>query len=321
MTGRYIVGRLAQILPTVAGILLLVFVLIHLAPGDPILAIAGEHGDEAYYAFMRERFGLDRSLLEQLFTFGKNVLRGDFGISYVQGRPAMAVILERVPATLLLLISALLLSSIAGLLVGAWSARRPGSAGDLSATVVSLALYAAPAFWLGQLAILALALKAGFFPVQGMTGAGSSATGLTRAADIAWHLTLPVLVLAAQELAAVTRLTRGSLIEELASDYARTARAKGLAEHRVLSRHALRRALGPVVTVIGARLGQLLGGAVVIEIVFAWPGLGRLLLTSLQARDAPVLLGIFFLGALVVVLANLLTDLVYGLLDPRVRYR
>ena len=321
MTARYIAARLVQILPTVAGILLVAFLLIHLAPGDPMLALAGEHGDERYYAFMRERFGLDRSLPAQLVAFGRNVLSGDFGLSYLQGRPVMAVILERVPATLLLLGSALVLSSIAGLLIGAWTARRPGSVGDLTAGVGSLALYAAPAFWLGQLAILALGLHAGLFPVQGMTSAGSEAAGFRRVADVAWHLCLPMLVLAAQELAAVARLSRGSLIEELASDYARTARAKGLPERTVLSRHALRRALLPVVTVIGSRFGQLLGGTVVIEIVFAWPGLGRLLLTSLQARDAPVLLGIFFLGSLAVVLANLLTDLIYGLLDPRVRYR
>ena len=320
MTARYIAGRLAQTLPTVAGILLVAFLLIHLAPGDPILALAGEHGDERYYAFMRERYGLDRSLPEQLLAFGRNVLGGDFGTSYVHGRPALAVILERVPATLLLLTPALLLSSIAGLLVGAWSARRAGRFGDLCATVASLALYAAPAFWLGQLVILLLALRAGLFPVQGMTSAGSGVAGLSRAADIAWHLALPMLVLAAQELAAVARISRASLIEELATDYARTARAKGVPERTVLSRHALRRALLPVVTVIGSRLGQVLGGTVVIEIVFGWPGLGRLLLTSLQARDAPVLLGIFFLGALAVMLANLLTDLVYGLLDPRVRY-
>lgn len=321
MTARYLALRLAQMLPTVAGILLVVFLLIHLAPGDPILAIAGEHGDGPYYAFMRERFGLDRPLVEQLLIFGRRVLGGDFGMSYVQGRPAMEVILERVPATLLLMTSALVLSSVAGVVVGAWTARRPGTAGDLATGITMLTLSAAPAFWLAQLAILVFALQLGLFPVQGMTTAGSTAAGLPRLADIAWHLTLPMLVLAAQELAAIARLTRESLIDELASDYARTARAKGLAEPAVLIRHALRRALLPVVTVVGSRIGQLLGGTLIVEIVFAWPGLGRLTYSSLGARDAPVLLGIFFLGALAVVAANLITDLVYGRLDARVRYR
>lgn len=321
MTVRYAALRLAQILPTVFGIVVLVFVLIHAAPGDPVLALAGEHGDEGYYAFMERRFGLDRPLPEQLATFGARLLTGDVGLSYVHGRPAMAVVLERVPATLLLTVTALVLSSTVGLLLGLASAAREGKTADLAITAATLGLYAAPVFWVGNLAILFLAFHLGLFPLHGMRTAGNTATGLGGAADVARHLALPALVLASQEIAAVARLTRGALLEELRKDYIRTARAKGLRERVVLARHALRRALLPVVTVIGGRLGNLLGGAVIVEIVFAWPGVGRLMLTSLQARDTPILIGIFILTSLAVITANLLTDLTYGRLDPRVSYR
>jgi peptide/nickel transport system permease protein len=321
VTARYAAWRLAQTLPTVFGIVLLVFLLVHLAPGDPVLALAGEHGDEGYYAFMERRFGLDRPLPERLGTFASRLLTGDVGLSYVQGRPAMTVVLERVPATLLLTATALVLSSILGLLLGLVGAAREGKPADLAITATTLGLYAAPVFWVGNLAILLLAFHLGLFPLHGMSTAGSSATGFAAAADVARHLALPALVLASQEVAAVARLTRGALLEELGKDYVRTARAKGLRERVVLARHALRRALLPVVTVIGSRASHLLGGAVIVEIVFAWPGMGRLMLTSLQARDMPILLGIFLLTALAVIVANLLTDLAYGRLDPRVRYR
>jgi len=319
--GRYVGRRLLQVLPTVAGILLIGFLLLHLAPGDPVLALAGEHGDAAYYAFMREKFGLDRSLPQQLATYVGNVLRGDLGVSYIQGRPVVDVIAERLGATLLLTASALVLSSAAGILLGLLAASRSGGPRDVTVSAGALGLYAAPVFWIAQLALLTLSLRIGLFPVQGMTRPGGAPAGLAGVLDVARHLTLPVLVLASQEIAAVTRLTRIGLIEELASDHIRTARAKGLAERFVVGTHALRRALLPVVTVIGGRVGHLLSGAVVVEVVFGWPGLGRLLLSAMQTRDSPVLLGIFLLVAFSVVIANLLTDLAYGWLDPRIAYR
>ncbi|HWB73214.1 MAG TPA: ABC transporter permease, partial [Egibacteraceae bacterium] len=318
---RYVGWRLAQLLPTVAGIVVVGFVLIHLAPGDPVLALAGEHGDAAYYAFMREKFGLDRPLPEQLLTYAGRVLRGDLGNSYVQGRSAAAVIAERLPATLLLTSTALVVSSLAGVAVGVYAAARPYGRRDVTITAGTLCLYAAPVFWVGQLSLLVLALHTGLFPVQGMTSAASTAGGVARLADIARHLTLPALVLASQELAAVARLTRVGLLDELRADHVLTARAKGLAERTVVLKHGLRRALLPVVTVIGGRVGHLISGTVVVEVVFGWPGLGRLLLAAMQSRDLPIVLGIFLLVGFSVVLANLLTDLVYGWLDPRIRYR
>ena len=320
MTGRYLAWRLLQIVPAVLGILLVSFLLIHLAPGDPVLALAGEHGDAAYYADMRAKFGLDRPLPEQFGAFLGNVLRGDLGVSYIQGRPALEAIAERLPATLLLTTSALVVSTVVGVALGVVAAMRAHRAPDLVVNLVAFGLLATPPFWLAQLALLALALHAGWFPVAGMTSPGSSAIGAGAVADIAHHLALPMAVLAAGVVAAIARLTRVGLLDELAEDYVRTARAKGLSEFRVVTRHALRLAMLPVLTVIGGRLGHLLSGAILVEAVFGWPGIGRLLLSSVQSRDTPIVLGIFLLVGVSVVLANVLTDLVYVRLDPRIRY-
>lgn len=320
MTRRYVLRRVLQLLPTTAAILLVGFLLIHLAPGDPVLALAGQNGDAEYYAFVREKFGLDEPLPTQLATYAGNVLTGDLGTSYVLGRPVAEVIAERVPATLLLTGTALLLSSVMGTALGIFTATRRRRWPAVSMTVATLVLYAAPVFLVGQLAILLLALRAGWFPVQGMTDARSAATGLAHVTDVAHHMVLPVLALASQEVAAVARLARVGLLDELARDHIRTARAKGVPERTVVLKHGMRRAMLPVVTVLGGRVGHLLAGAVVVEAVFGWPGLGRLLVTAMQSRDAPIVLGVFLLVSVTVVVANLLTDLVYAWLDPRVRY-
>lgn len=321
MTARYVARRLAQVLPTCTGIMLVGFLLIHAAPGDPVLALAGQNGDAAYYAFMRAKFGLDEPLPTQLAVYAGNVLRGDFGPSYVQGRPAMDAILERLPATALLAGTALVISTLGGLALGLFAASRPGGARDLGVSTTSLVFYAAPVFWVGQIAVLTLAVRLGVFPVQGMTTARDPASGWALVPDVAHHLALPALVLAGAEVAAIARLTRAGLLDELARDHIRTARAKGVPERSVLIRHALRRALLPVLTVVGGRIGFFVAGAVVTEVVFGWPGLGQLLLEGMQNRDAPIVLGIFTLMALAVVLANLVTDLAYGVVDPRIRYR
>lgn len=320
MSLGYLAWRLLQLLPGVAGIVLVGWLLIHLAPGDPVVALAGASGDEAYYAFMREKFGLDRPLPQQLATYAGNVVRGDFGVSYIRGRPVIAVVGERLPATLLLAVTSLALSSVAGVALGVVAASRPRGWRDLTVNLAALGFYAAPVFWIAQLALLTFALRMPFFPVQGMSST-AAAGGAAGVLDVARHLALPALVLASQQTAAVTRFTRSGLLEQLDLDYVRTAHAKGVSRSRTLLRHMLRRALLPVVTMIGARLGQFIGGAIIVEIVFGWPGLGRLLLSATQARDSPVLLGIFFLVAFSVILANLLTDLVYVWLDPRIRYR
>ncbi len=319
MTPASLLRRLLRVVGTVAGIVLITFLLVHLAPGDPVLALAGENGDAAYYAFIRQKFGLDRPLSEQLGTYVANVARGDLGRSFVQGRPVAHVVAERVPATLLLTFGALVVSTVAGVVLGTISARRAGRPGDLAVRAVTLSGDVLPAFTLGQLAIVWLAYRAGAFPVQGMTDARRSLTGLAYAGDVAHHLVLPMLVLALGEVPIIARLVRVGLLEALEADYVRTARATGMSELRVLH-HALRNVLLPVTTVVGARVGMLFSGAVVVEVLFAWPGLGRLLLDSLQSRDYPVLLGIFLLVSLAVVLANLFTDLAYHRIDPRLRH-
>jgi peptide/nickel transport system permease protein len=318
---QYLAWRLLQVLPTCAGIVVLGFLLIHLAPGDPVLALAGDSGDAEYYAAMHEKFGLDEPLPAQLGAYVASVVHADLGFSYVQGRPAMEAVAERLPATLLLTGSALVLSTVLGVLVGVIGATRRRGLADLALNGLTMGLYAAPVFWLGQLAVLGLSLRLGWFPVQGMTSARAGHTGFAAVVDVAHHLALPATVLATQQLAAVSRLTRSGVADELDSDHIRTARAKGLPERTVVFRHALRRPMLPVLTVIGGRVGHLVAGTVVIETVFGWPGIGRLLVSSMQARDTPVILAIFLVVSLTVVLANLLTDIAYAWLDPRVRLR
>ena len=313
MKSRYIAARLLQVIPTVLGIVVVGFLLVHLAPGDPILALAGEHGDAEYYAFMRRRFGLDEPLPRQLLTYVSRVAQGDFSFSYVHGRSAMSVILERAPATLLLTGTALLLAVLASIPFSALAAHRPHGARDVGISAGAVVLYSTPVFLIGQIVILAFAVSFAWFPVQGMTSAGGGS-----AADVLRHLALPTLALASQEFAVLVRITRGGLIQELTRDHIRTARAKGVGQTAVILRHALPRAMIPTIGVIGVRAGQLIAGALVVETVFGWPGIGRLLHASLHARDMPILLGLFFVISFSVVLFNLLADLVHAAIDPRI---
>ena len=321
MNRRYVVRRLLQVLPAVASILIVTFAVVQAAPGDPVVAVAGESGNEEYYAFMREKFGLDRPVVTQFWTYATNVLQGDLGVSFVQGQEVVALILERMPATLLLMGTALLVSTVGGVALGALAARRPFGPFDLGVSTGALIGYALPSFWLAQLAMLTIAFRTGWFPIQGMTDARADYTGLAHYMDIARHLVLPSLVLAASEVALITRIARTGILAEMDSDYIRVAQAKGLSATGALVHHALRNALLPVVTVVGTRVGFLFSGAVLVETVFGWPGLGRLVLSAAQTRDHPLLLGMVLLVAFSLVLSNLLTDLLYARVDPRIRYR
>jgi peptide/nickel transport system permease protein len=315
----YLGRRLAQLAPVLLLILAINFALINLAPGDPVTLLAGDSGSEAYYAEMRARFGLDRPAPERFARYVLNVLRGDFGYSYAHGQPVLAVIGERVPATLLLMLTAQIVAVAGGLALGMIAGSRPaGRLGLLIRTGAALG-YALPVFWIGQLLILIFAYHLGWFPVYGMESLRAGFTGWRRAVDIMHHLVLPAVSLALVEMGLLVRLTDTTLRELSAEDFARTARAKGLPERVVLRRHILRNALLPVVTVIGGQLGALLTGAVLVEIVFAWPGLGRLLYEATLARDYPLLMAMFLIAALGVVIGNLVTDVVYTRLDPRVR--
>lgn len=321
MDARYLLRRVLLLTPAVVGILLIGFLLVHLAPGDPVLALAGEHGDAAYYADIRQRFGLDRPLTVQLATYARRVLTGDLGTSFVHGRPVAAVIAERLPATALLTGSALLLSTIGGIVIGASTATRAYSTLDAATNAVTLAVFAAPVFWVGQLAVLVFAAGLGWFPVQGMTDPRTTAGGLLRVLDVLHHLALPAVVLASQQLAVTARVARAATLAELGRPYVLTARSKGMPGRRILWVHVLRRALLPVATVVGHRVGHLLAGSVVVETVFGWPGIGRLALAAIQTRDQPLILGLFLFSAATVVVANLITDIAYAVLDPRIRYR
>lgn len=305
--GRYLLRRLLQAVPLVLGILVITFALIHLAPGDPLIFLAGEGGSAAFYAEMRARYGLDQPIIAQFGHYLATTLHGDFGYSFAYQQPVFRVILGRLPTTLLLMGTALTLSTTIGLLMGIATAIRPHSALDHGIAAFTLTAYAMPVFWLGQLLVLLFAVRLNLLPVQGMVTVRESYTGIHHVLDVIRHLTLPALTLALPQLA-------------LAEEYISVARAKGLAERTVLWRHALRNALLPIVTVTGGHISVVLTGAALTETIFAWPGLGRLLLDAALKRDYPLLMAIFLLVSATVIVANLITDLVYTLLDPRVRF-
>ncbi len=269
---------------------------------------------------VREEYGLDRPVHVQFATYAAKVARGDLGTSFAYARPVTTIIRERLPATLLLAGSALVVSVLGGMLLGMVSARRSSGAVDAGVRGLVLVGYAVPGFWLAELAILFFGLRLQLFPVIGMTDTRIQYTGIDYVADVGRHMVLPVMVLAVSEIALVMRLTRIGLIQQMREGYARTAEAKGLPTGTVLSRHALPNAALPLVTVIGTRVGFLFSGAVVIETVFSWPGLGLLLVNSVRTGDRPMALGMVLIVAAAVVVANLVTDLAYAWIDPRISY-
>ncbi len=317
---RYVLRRVLQAGPLLLGVLVVNFVLIHLAPGNPIYLLAGEGGDASYFAAMRAKYGLDQPLPTQLGLYLVGAARGEFGYSFAYTRPVFEVIFSRLPPTLLLMGVSLALSTAVGIGLGLISARKAGTMVDRAVLLATLIGYGMPAFWLGQLLVLLFAVRLVWFPVQGMVDARQDYQGLARVGDILRHLALPATTLSALHLALVTRLTRTGLREEFVKDYTRTAHAKGLSSAQVANRHALRNALLPVVTVVGTDIGTLFTGAVLTEIIFAWPGLGRLLYDATLNRDYPLLMGIFLLVGTSVIVASIVTDVVYAFLDPRVTY-
>jgi peptide/nickel transport system permease protein len=275
---------------------------------------------EEYVRELRAKFGLDRPLLVQLGLYLRNVLQGDLGFSFAQDRSVLTVVFERAGATAVLSLTALFLGTLIGVPVGTLAAVRHRSAFDRFATGLSVAGFSFPVFWVGQVTLIIFSLRLGLFPVQGMLSIRESYTGLAYYADIAAHLILPALVLSLQLLAITARVTRTSMLDTLTQEYIVAARAKGLLERSVILKHALRNSLIPVVTIVGHNLGYVLAGSALVETVFGWPGIGRLLFDSVRMRDYPVLLGIFLVVSLSVIAANLITDLLYAALDPRIRY-
>ncbi len=315
---RYIVLRTLQFVPVTLVVIVLNFLLIHLAPGDVSIILAGETADPAYLAEIRARYGLDRPFLEQLWRYLVQVASGDLGLSFRSREPVMQELLARVPATLLLVGTSLVLSVVAGVWIGALIGRRPGSALDSWVSAVAVALFSMPVFWLGLMLVLLFAVELRWLPAMGMASVDGPRNGLGRIADIAVHMVLPVVSLMTVSVGQYVRLTRSAVAEVMAEPFVATARAIGYPERRVLMGHALPNALLPVVTVLGLQLGLMLTGAVLTETVFSWPGLGRLIYDAILARDTPVIMGAFILMSATVAAASLLTDLLYAALDPRV---
>jgi len=316
---RYISRRLLQSIPLLIGVVVLTFLLIHLAPGDPIANLAGERSTPEFQTELRRDLGLDQPVSVQLWRYLRRSFRGDIGYSFTFHQPVLTLVLDRLPPTLLLMGTSLVFAVVAGVWVGAQAAINSRSLGWNLVTVVSLIGYSVPLFWLGQVLILVFAVWLEWFPIVGMTSLGSF-SGLRYWLDVVWHLVLPVATLSAFNLALISRLVRASMLEVLDQDYILAARGKGLPHRTVIYGHALRNALLPVVTVVGLHLGSMIAGFVLVETVFGWPGLGRLTYDAIIARDYPVISGMFVFTSEAVILANLITDLAYSLIDPRIRY-
>ncbi|PZW48684.1 peptide/nickel transport system permease protein [Humitalea rosea] len=296
------------------------FFLIHAAPGDPASVMAGQSGaaDERYLAQLRTQFGLDKPLLEQLWIYVRGMLALDLGYSHRQQMGVAALIWQRLPPTLLLTGVAFALAISGGVTLGALAARRVGTWADSVITVIALTFYATPIFWVGLMLVLLFSVVLGWLPSFGMNSVGADLHGIAAVLDVGRHLILPALTLGLFYVAVYARLTRATMLEVADQDFVKTARAKGVPEGRILRRHVLRNALLPVITLAGIQAGQLIGGSILVETVFAWPGIGRLAFEALLARDYPVLLGVFFCTSAMVVIFNLFTDLLYAMVDPRV---
>ena len=311
----------------VSSVLLLVcvivlnFLLIQLAPGDIAETMIGEMGGATAEILkqIRAEYGIDRSPAEQFVAYLAGILRGNLGASLYYGEPVSVLIWQRVPASLLLMFTALSIAIVFGTLFGTIAAQAPRGWFSHLVTVLSLAGYSAPLFWTGILLLIAFAHLFPVFPSFGMESLGQKKTAVEYVVDVARHLVLPAVTLASIYLAQYSRITRASMLEVLDSDYIRTGRGKGLSEGIVVYKHALKNALLPIVTIAGHQFGRLLGGAVVVETVFTWPGMGRLAFESILRRDQPLLLGILFCSTIIVITVNVVTDLSYRLLDPRIK--
>ena len=301
-----ILRRLLLAIPTLAGVLIVVFLLLYVAPGDPVLQMVGERADEATIARLRAELRLDDPLPTQFAHYAGGVLRGDLGNSYITRRPILDDILDRFPNTLLLAGAAMLLASVIGIALGILSARHPGGWIDRASLGLAYVGISFPVYWVGLLLILLFAVTLRWLPASGF---GS------------WeYLILPALALGSRSIAFLARVTRSSMLETLGSDFVRTARAKGVRERGVVLHHALRNALIPVITVLGLDFGYYLTGSILTETIFSWPGIGRYVVNAIARRDLPAIQGSVLFLSIVFVLVNLITDLAYAKADPRVKY-
>ncbi|MDR7419501.1 MAG: ABC transporter permease [Armatimonadota bacterium] len=302
----YVARRLLHLVPVLLGISFLVFLLVHLVPGDPVRIMLQDVGSPEQVARVREQLGLDRPIYVQYVTFVVRAAQGDFGRSIHTRRPVAQEIRYRMPFTIRMAVAATLVAVALGIVLGAIAAMHHQSALDYGTMVIALAGVSLPSFWFGLVLILIFSLHLRWLPPTG--------------ADSALHLILPAITLGSGAAAIIARLTRSSMLEVLRQDYVRTARAKGVPERRMVYRHALKNAMIPVISIVGLQFASLLGGAVIVETVFGWPGIGRLAVDAIFNRDIPVIQAVVLVAAIIFVLVNLLVDLLYGWLDPRIRY-
>ncbi|EPA9088532.1 dipeptide ABC transporter permease DppB [Serratia marcescens] len=336
---QFILRRLGLVIPTFIGITLLTFAFVHMIPGDPVTIMAGERGISAErHAQLMAEMGLDKPLYQQYFAYVSNVLHGDLGTSLKSRISVWSEFVPRFQATLELGFCAMLFAVLVGIPVGVLAAVKRGSVFDHTAVGISLTGYSMPIFWWGMMLIMLVSVQLNLTPVSGRISDtvflddSQPLTGFMLIDTLIWgepgdfidavmHMILPAIVLGTIPLAVIVRMTRSSMLEVLGEDYIRTARAKGVSRMRVIVVHALRNALLPVVTVIGLQVGTMLAGAILTETIFSWPGLGRWLIDALQRRDYPVVQGGVLLVACMIILVNLLVDVLYGVVNPRIRHK
>jgi len=318
---RLIVRRLLQGIPLLLGVIIINFLLIKLVPGTLLDVMTAEQQvtDPAMIERLRHLYGMDQPAWIQLLKYIGSVMQLDLGFSYRQNMPVLDVILAHLPATLILMLTSIAIAVLVGVSAGVLSAIRVNSFWDTLISALAVLCFAAPSFWLGIMMIIFFSVKLGWFPVGGMETIGANLGPWGQVLDIAHHLVLPALALGLFYAATYTRVMRASMLEVWQMDFVRTARAKGLSRPRVIIGHTLRNALLPVVTLLGLQLGTVLGGSVVIETVFSWPGIGQVLFDSVMTRNYPVVLGVLVLSSLLVILINIVVDVVYSRLDPRIR--
>lgn len=323
---RYILNRLALIVPIILGVTLIIFLILAFIPGDPAQLMLGEAASAEAVAALRTELGLDKPLLVRYGIFLKQLLQGDLGTSYLQRAPVLKLIVDRLPATLELTLFAMFVGSVIGVVAGIISATKQHSLLDYTAMFISILGVSMPVFWLGIMLILFFSVNLGWLPVSGRGPGVIAALPAILNGDFdpliqgLRHILLPSITLGTGLAALIARMTRSSMLEIIRQDYVKTAKAKGLPGKLVIWKHALKNALIPVITALGLQFGQLLGGAVLTESIFAWPGLGRLAVDAINARDFPVIQGVVLVITLGVVLVNLIVDLIYTFIDPRIRY-
>lgn len=318
---RWCLTRLVAAVPVIIGITALTFVLIHIAPGDPIYILAGDGGSPSYYAEMRAKYGLDQPLLVQFVRYIRAVVSGDLGYSFMFQAPVLRLLADSVAASVVLGGAALLIATVAGCTLGVALALSQSRLVEHGMRAIAAVAYAAPVYWTGQVFILVGAVTLGLFPVSGMTSARETLTGTAWAADLAWHLVLPALTLSLPLSVMVMQVTRASLIETLGEPFVRAARTRGLSRPRVMVRHVLPHAMVPVTALIGQQAADLVAGAALTEALFGWPGVGHLVLHASLHRDYPLVLGAFIAISSSVMLVNTISDAAVAWLDPRVRLR